>query len=69
MICGAVLGVDFYNFFYKWVKVNSRLVENAKSLSTWDLEYLCSDPLYSTKEAKDIYTEVWAYMEQELEHS
>ena len=70
MICGAILGVNVKICSPKGFESDSEIVEKAKSLSELGSKIsICSDPLKAAKDAQVIYTDVWASMGQEKEHS
>jgi len=69
MICGAMLGVSVKICSPKGFEADSKIVEKAKSLSSFGSEIsICNDPSKAVKDAQVIYTDVWASMGQEDEH-
>ncbi len=70
MICGAMLGVNVQICSPEGFKADSQIVEKAKSLSEFGSKIsISNDPLKAVKEAQVIYTDVWASMGQEEEHT
>ena len=68
LICGAMLGVNVKICSPKGFEPESKILEKAKSLSSFGSEVsVCNDPLDAVEGAHVIYTDVWASMGQEEE--
>tara|TARA_Y100001968_G_scaffold217885_1_gene200467 strand:+ start:1486 stop:2442 length:957 start_codon:yes stop_codon:yes gene_type:complete len=70
MICGAMLGVNVNICSPNGFEVEGSILEKAKSFSKFGSKIsISNDPSEAVKDAQVIYTDVWASMGQEEEHS
>ena len=68
MLCGSMLGVNVKICSPKGFEADSKILNNAKSLSQFGAKIsTCNDPSKAVKEAQVIYTDIWASMGQEKE--
>ena len=70
MICGAMLGVNVKICSPNGFEVDPKMLNKAISLSEFGSKIsICNDPFQAVRKAQVIYTDVWASMGQEEEHS